>query len=178
MFERKEKKKPISARIRESLKDHIEQVAEKEGIYPSEVVEAWLLIGKKEYSKQYPGDANALQSDSERNAKHKTINNKQETNIRAKASRFVPPSLDEVTQYFFEKQVTNYIDESEKFFNFYESKNWMVGKNKMQKWKSAASGWIKRNETNQQKSDGKKSFLELMQSDELDMNNNPKRLNW
>lgn len=51
MFERKEKKKPISARIRESLKDHIEQVAEKEGVYPSEVVEAWLLIGQKEYRK-------------------------------------------------------------------------------------------------------------------------------
>jgi len=32
------------------------------------------------------------------------------------------------------------------FYNYYESINWKVGKNSMQKWKSAATGWLKRNE--------------------------------
>lgn len=34
--------------------------------------------------------------------------------------------------------------ESEKFVDFYSSKNWLVGKNKMVSWESAASGWLNR----------------------------------
>ena len=34
------------------------------------------------------------------------------------------------------------IQEAERFFLFYDSKGWMVGKNKMKNWKSAASRWI------------------------------------
>lgn len=30
----------------------------------------------------------------------------------------------------------------DKWWNFYESKNWMIGKNKMQKWKSAVWTWF------------------------------------
>jgi len=37
--------------------------------------------------------------------------------------------------------------ESEKMFNFYESKGWLVGKAKMKNWKAAASNWIARAET-------------------------------
>ena len=43
--------------------------------------------------------------------------------------------------------------EAEKFWNFYDSKNWMVGKNKMKKWQSAASGWISRNKKDINKTD-------------------------
>ena len=40
--------------------------------------------------------------------------------------------------------------EAEKFFHFYESKGWSVGKGKMVSWVSSMSGWkIKSNETNQ-----------------------------
>ena len=31
--------------------------------------------------------------------------------------------------------------EAQKFFNYYESKGWMVGKNRMQIWRSALAGW-------------------------------------
>jgi len=37
------------------------------------------------------------------------------------------------------------------FYNHYESINWKVGRNPMQKWKSAATGWLKRNESKQTK---------------------------
>ena len=59
---------------------------------------------------------------------------------------FDPPDLNECFNYFSEKGTTEI--EAEKFFNFYESKNWMVGKNKMKNWHSSASGWILRNKTN------------------------------
>lgn len=55
--------------------------------------------------------------------------------------RFVPPTVDEVRAYASEK---GYNVDADRFVNFYESKNWMVGKNKMTNWKSALSGWAAR----------------------------------
>lgn len=57
--------------------------------------------------------------------------------------RFTPPSDIETIAYFESKNST--AAEAEKFWLFYDSKNWMVGKSKMKRWQSAASGWIKRN---------------------------------
>lgn len=53
---------------------------------------------------------------------------------------FYPPTVEEVRAYCLERG--NGID-PEVFWNFYESKNWMVGKNKMKKWKSAIITWEK-----------------------------------
>jgi len=57
---------------------------------------------------------------------------------------FSSPSVEEVQKHGIEIGV----DPSEclAFFDFYESKDWMVGKNKMKKWKSALSGWKRRSE--------------------------------
>ena len=56
---------------------------------------------------------------------------------------FSPPSLEECMLTFQEAGSTS--DEGEKFFNFYTSKGWLVGKSKMKDWKAAARNWIKRN---------------------------------
>ena len=71
---------------------------------------------------------------------------REENNIKdkPKAKRFVPPTLDDVRLYFYEKgerQAT----EPAKFHAYYESNGWMVGKNKMKSWQAAANGWISRN---------------------------------
>lgn len=54
---------------------------------------------------------------------------------------FVPPTKDEVKDYVM--SVGSRID-PEEFMAFYESKGWMVGKNKMKSWKSAIVTWEKR----------------------------------
>ncbi len=87
---------------------------------------------------------------------HKPITKNQEPSsnkdIVAKAPRrFTPPTDIETVAYFIEKGSTNI--EAEKFWLFYDSKNWMVGKSKMKKWKSSASGWIARNKTEISKAD-------------------------
>lgn len=51
---------------------------------------------------------------------------------------FTPPSLEEVKEYIREK---GYIIDAESFINFYESKGWMVGKNKMKNWRAALVTW-------------------------------------
>ena len=62
-----------------------------------------------------------------------------------KQKRFASPSLDEVIQLFKEKGSTEL--EAEKFFYFYESKNWMVGKVKMKSWSASVSSWLARNKS-------------------------------
>lgn len=72
-------------------------------------------------------------------------NDKNDKNDKKTTSRFTPPSDIETVAYFESKGSTAI--EAEKFWLFYDSKNWMVGKSKMKKWQSAASGWITRNKT-------------------------------
>lgn len=55
-----------------------------------------------------------------------------------KSTRFTPPTLKEVTDYCTERG--NNVD-AERFINFYSSKGWMVGKNKMKDWKAAVRSW-------------------------------------
>ena len=63
---------------------------------------------------------------------------KKEKNIQKK--NFKKPTVEQIKKYCIERK--NNVD-SEKFFNFYESKGWMVGKNKMKNWKAAVRTWEK-----------------------------------
>jgi len=51
---------------------------------------------------------------------------------------FIPPTVEEVQAYCQERK--NKVD-AQTFVNFYESKGWMVGKNKMKNWKAAVVTW-------------------------------------
>ena len=55
---------------------------------------------------------------------------------------FIPPTVEEVKAYCDERN--NGID-AECFVDFYQSKNWMVGKNKMKDWKAAIRTWERNN---------------------------------
>ncbi|UVD32298.1 hypothetical protein [Vibrio phage vB_VaM_H2] len=58
-----------------------------------------------------------------------------------KPSRFTPPTQEEVFLFMQEKGYP-YQNEAMKFVNFYGSKGWMVGKNKMKNWKLAVNNWL------------------------------------
>lgn len=51
---------------------------------------------------------------------------------------FSPPTVDEVRAYCQERN--NSVD-AESFVSFYDSKGWMIGKNKMKDWKAAVRTW-------------------------------------
>ncbi len=95
--------------------------------------------------------ANVADSNNKNKNKTKNDNDSKSKEIVISKVRFSPPTDIETVSYFIEKGSTN--AEAEKFWFFYDSKNWMVGKSKMQKWKSSASGWIKRNQTEVNKKD-------------------------
>ena len=56
-------------------------------------------------------------------------------------ARFSPPSLSEVQAYISERGSA--VD-AQQFVDFYASKGWMVGKNRMKDWKAAVRTWEKR----------------------------------
>ena len=64
---------------------------------------------------------------------------------RKAASRFRPPSVEEVEAYCFERN--NKVD-PERFVDFYSSNGWKVGKNPMKDWKAAVRTWEKRDGPN------------------------------
>lgn len=56
-------------------------------------------------------------------------------------TKFIEPSLEEVKEYCIERE--NKID-PQSFIDFYTTKGWMVGKNKMKDWRAAIRTWENR----------------------------------
>ena len=57
------------------------------------------------------------------------------------AERFIKPTIEEIKSYCLERN--NGVD-PQKFFDFYESKGWMIGKNHMKDWRATMRGWSAR----------------------------------
>ena len=62
----------------------------------------------------------------------------------SKSSRFMPPTLAEVEAYCFTR---NNSVNAQQFIDFYSSKNWYVGKNKMTDWRASVRLWESRSKT-------------------------------
>lgn len=85
--------------------------------------------------------------------KNKNMNKNMKENMKEnKRGGFSPPTLSEVQAYC--KERNNNVD-AETFVNFYQSKDWYVGKNKMKDWKAAVRTWENksRQENKQQESE-------------------------
>lgn len=67
------------------------------------------------------------------------LNNNSNNNIGKKsASRFIPPTIEEVRSYCSERK--NNID-PQRFIDYYQSNGWKVGKNPMKDWQAAVRTW-------------------------------------
>jgi hypothetical protein len=62
------------------------------------------------------------------------------------SGRFKKPTEEDLISYFKEYCSTGKFNisfgEHQRFYDFYESKNWYVGKNKMKDWKAAVRNWL------------------------------------
>jgi hypothetical protein len=98
------------------------------------------------------------QSQSNDNQKNQSFNKQETRNIKQEIlkekdnlkvipkEKFVKPTIEELKSYFAEK---GYEDESERFYDFYSSKGWMVGKNSMKDWRAAVRNWARGKEPQQ-----------------------------
>ena len=100
------------------------------------------------------------------------INKKENINIKEKInkkeSRFIPPTADEVREYCGERGLTV---NAESFVDFYSSKNWYVGKNKMVDWHAACRNWSRNQIKEEQQATGardrpKNKFCNFKQRDD------------
>lgn len=89
------------------------------------------LSKRKANAKQTPADTN--NNDNNDNNDNNSIVNK--------STRSIPPTIEEIKDYCVKRN--NSVD-ANNFFNFYESKGWMVGKTKMKDWKASVRTWENR----------------------------------
>ena len=79
------------------------------------------------------------------NKKENTILISPVVNTKTARAIFLPPTISEVKEYCEKRK--NGIS-PEQFVNFYQSKGWMIGKNKMKDWKAAVRTWEIQNRKN------------------------------
>lgn len=96
-----------------------------------------------EFVEQTPTNANKS-NNTNTNTNTNTLKEKEYTTYipKRKVENFIPPTVEEVSNYAKQMNYTGFSAES--FVNFYQSKGWMVGKNKMKDWKAAVVGWYSR----------------------------------
>jgi len=107
---------------------------------PADIVKYMVSIGYRYHIEGYPYPSNYSDIDSDIDS-----NSKRETPQAAPTPdpspfRFTPPTYAEVQAYCTER--SNSVDPG-RFLDFYTSKGWMVGKNKMKDWKAAVRNWEK-----------------------------------
>ena len=85
---------------------------------------------------QMISDAPVIQSESESESESE----RESARARKRAAPFLPPSPDEVAAYCRERG--NTVD-AERFCDFYASKGWKVGNQRMQDWRSSVRTWEK-----------------------------------
>lgn len=86
--------------------------------------------------------SNATVTESNATDKEKELDKDIDKKENIKRKNFVPPTVEEVKEYV--DSVGSQVD-PEAFVAFYESKGWMIGRNKMKSWKMAIVTWEKRN---------------------------------
>ena len=80
------------------------------------------------------------------------------------SSRFQRPDLDECLEFFQEHDS----NQGETFFDFYESKGWLVGKVSMKNWQAAGRKWIRENQQNGINSNGRQSAAQAREQSNAD----------
>lgn len=115
--------------------------------------------GKKQEVENLGVEFLEVENQRQYNINNKINNNKYINNIKEKSikRKFEKPTIEQIQEYCIERN--NGIN-AEAFYDFYESKNWYVGKNKMSDWKACVRTWERRKNTNNKKTNEFKEILE------------------
>jgi len=131
--------------IKEGTIENILKVLESEQQIEQQKTNKFRLITVKNYSKfQKVEQQSEQQSDNkvttecQQNDTNNNNNNIKNNKNEKKRGVFTPPTFEEVNNYCLER--SNQVD-GNRFIDFYSSKGWMVGKNKMRDWKASIRNW-------------------------------------
>ena len=74
-----------------------------------------------------------------------------------KRTKFIKPTKDQIREYFTELGLNGQSESlSERFYDYYESNGWKVGRNSMKDWKATCRNWKKNQNQTQQKNETNK----------------------
>lgn len=85
---------------------------------------------------------NVINEDNNKENKKEKKENTTKVVQKKSEQRFSPPTIEQLKEYICSNK---YNVDAERFFNFYQSKGWYVGKNKMKDWKAAVRTWVRGN---------------------------------
>jgi hypothetical protein len=94
-----------------------------------------------------------------------------QSEIESKSKRFVKPSSRDVYEYMVENEFEFAKIESVRFYDFYESNGWRIGKNSMKDWKATVRNWMKNYYERNRISTPKLSKLQAIQEAHESMEN-------
>ena len=101
-----------------------------------EVKDYWKIKKRQQREKLHNVQETVKDMSSHKSRLDKTISDK--IRKKDKTNVFKKPSLEEIKQYCTERN--NSIN-PQSFTDFYESKGWMIGKNKMKDWRACVRNW-------------------------------------
>ena len=140
--------------------EEIEKFHEKSDKARASVQKRWGDTSKKTQSNN-ERNTDVMQTNNERNTNQEPLTknhihpHKNHEDVGDKSprssSKFEKPSFNDVCEHMKTKisDHSNAIREADKFWNYYESNGWKVGKNPMKNWGAACNQWVARNESNQ-----------------------------
>lgn len=119
--------------------DQLEQAREKTRQRVAKHREKQKLLAESEVTLQY---GNVTQIDKNRLDIDKIRLEEDKNNNNTTTKRFKKPTIEEIESYC--KERNNNIN-ANAFYDYYESKDWMIGKNRMKDWKAAIRTWERNN---------------------------------
>ena len=88
--------------------------------------------------------------------------------VKAKVKRVVKPTVVDIAEYCIERN--NSVD-AEKFYDYYSSNGWKVGKNPMKDWKASVRTWEKNTTQENEKASQPKKVLTAWEQARTQINN-------
>ena len=128
-----------------------QRIRNKHRKYPEPILDSNLLSNDGQMTAD-------CQSESESN-KNTNPNQNQKENMR----RFAPPALEEVEQYCIERN--NGVD-AQRWYDYYSSNGWRVGKNPMKDGKAAVRTWERNGVDKPAQTAKKRTFLDMYMEDD------------
>ena len=98
---------------------------------------------KREWDRKHPEKRHKSGSNRKNPTEPDKPDRENENENEKKTKVFVPPTTADVEGYMRSRGAENPNFEAERFADFYSSKGWMVGKNKMKDWQAAVRNWLR-----------------------------------
>lgn len=118
-------------------------------------------------------NVNNVISDPKNNLKIPNIKTDYKNTVTDDIFKIIPPKIEWIIERCSIEKYPEIENESEKFFNYYESNGWKVGNSPMKNWSSALCNWFKNYETfNKSKNieNGKYKFIKESKSERINRN--------